>query len=149
MLIASSSGTRHEVLGTTATIKLASHDTGGRLAVVEHQVPRDAGPPLHLHRREDELLYVVAGTFDVTLGDPASQHTAEPGAWLYVPAGTPHSTRCTSDAGRLLSIYTPGGGEAFFAEIDTIDQTTVTAVVALADRHGMTVLAPAGDYAGP
>jgi quercetin dioxygenase-like cupin family protein len=147
MLIASSSGTHHDVLGSTATMKLASRDTGGRLAVVEHDVPHDAGPPLHLHRREDELLYVLAGTFEVMLGDPASRHTAEPGSWLHVPPGTPHTTRCTSDGGRLLSIYTPGGGEAFFSELGTIDQSTIAAVIALADRHGMTVVAAHADQA--
>ena len=94
-----------------------------------------------MHRHEDEVLYVLAGSFDVTLGDPPRHHSADQGSWLHVSAGTPHTTRCTSDAGHLLSIYTPGGSEAFFSEIATIDQTNPAAVLALADRHGMTVLA--------
>lgn len=54
-----------------------------------------------------------------------------------------HTSRATSKTGRLLSIYTPGGGEKFFQEIDAIDQTDLDAVVALAQRHGMSCPAPA------
>jgi quercetin dioxygenase-like cupin family protein len=141
MFVPSSAGVPHHVLGSTARIKLSSQDTRGRLAVVEHQVPRDAGPPLHVHRHEDELLYVLAGSFEITLGDPSRHFSAERGSWLHVPRDTPHTTICTSDTGHLLSIYTPGGSETFFSEIATIDQTDPAAVLALADRHGMTVLA--------
>jgi quercetin dioxygenase-like cupin family protein len=127
----------HHVLGTTAAIKLSSEDTNGRLAVIEHSVPQDASPPPHIHDREDELLYVLDGTFDVVLGDPSDWHPVSPGTYLHVPAGTIHATRATSPAARLLSIYTPAGGEAFFREIDPIDQSDLAAVMALAQRHGM------------
>jgi mannose-6-phosphate isomerase-like protein (cupin superfamily) len=140
MLIPPDAGDRHDVLGTSAVIKLSGRDTGGRLAVVEHRAPRDAGPPPRVHRDEDELLYVLEGTFDVVLGD--LQRSVGAGTWLHVPAGTTHTTRCTSDVGHLLSVYTPGGSEEFFRDIGAIDQTDLRAVLALADRHGMTVSEP-------
>ena len=40
------------------------------------------------------------------------------------------------------SAATPAGGEAFFREIDTIDQTDIASVMALAHRHGMSFPAP-------
>ncbi len=86
------------------------------------------------------LLYVLEGTFDVVLGD--LEQAAGEGTWLHVPAGTIHTTRCTSDVGHLLSVYTPGGSEEFFRQIGAIDQTDVSAVLALADQHGMTVAGP-------
>jgi hypothetical protein len=43
---------------------------------------------------------------------------------------------------RLPSIYTPAGGEAFFREIDTIDQSDLAAVMALAQRHGVSFPTP-------
>jgi hypothetical protein len=58
---------------------------------------------------------------------------------VLVPQGTVHTTRCTSEHGRLLSVYTPGGSEGFFREVGAIDQTDLSAVLALADQHGMTV----------
>jgi quercetin dioxygenase-like cupin family protein len=137
MLIPPNAGDRHDVLGTSTVIKLSGLDTGGRLSVVEHRAPRDAGPPPHAHRDEDELLFVLEGTFDVVLGD--LEQAAGKGTWLHVPAGTIHTTRCRSDVGHLLSVYTPGGSEEFFREVGAIDQTDLSAVLALADQHGMTV----------
>lgn len=143
MIIPRTSGDTHNVLGTLATIKLPSEETDGRLSVIEHDVPKDAGPPPHIHDRADELLYVLAGTFEVVDGDPSEWHLAEAGAVVHVPAGTIHTTRCVSDGGRLLSVYTPGGDEAFFREIDTVDQSDIAAVMVLAKRHGMSFPAAA------
>jgi hypothetical protein len=53
------------------------------------------------------------------------------------PAGLP------PDNGHLLSIYTPAGGEAFFRDIDTIDQTDMAAVLTLASLDGMSLPTPA------
>jgi hypothetical protein len=54
-----------------------------------------------------------------------------------------HTTRATSETGRLLSIFTPAGGEAFFRDLDTIDQRDLAAVMVLAQHHGMTFPSPA------
>lgn len=80
MIVHSDQGAVHAVLGAAATIKLSGDDTNGRLGVVEHSVPRDAGPPPHVHDRADEFLYVLSGRFEVIVGDPDERHTAEPGA---------------------------------------------------------------------
>jgi len=141
MIIHPTQGDSHDVLGTTATVKLAGTDTDGRVAVVHHAVPREAGPPPHVHEREDELLYVIDGWFEFVLGDPDVWHAGTPGTLAYAPAGTLHTSRATSD-GHLLSIYTPAGGEAFFRDIDSIDQTDMNAVLALAVQHGMTFPSP-------
>lgn len=142
MIVHPHAGDAHDVLGTTATIKLSSADTDGRAGVTEHTVPLNAGPPPHAHQHQDELFYVLDGTFDFVLGDPAVRHTATPGTWVHVPAGTIHASRGTSPLGHLLSIYLPAGGEQFFRELDIIDQTDPNAVQALAARHDMTFPAP-------
>lgn len=137
MIIRATSGDTHDVLGSVATIKLSTEETDGRLGAVEHDVPKDGGPPPHVHDHADELLYVLAGTFEVVAGDPDEWQVAETGAIIHIPAGTIHTTRCVSDGGRLFSVYTPGGDEAFFREIDNVDQSNLAAVMALARRHGM------------
>jgi quercetin dioxygenase-like cupin family protein len=142
VIISPASGDSHNVLGTTATIKLSSSETNGHLAVILHAVPLNTGPPPHRHEHEDELLYVLDGTFEFILRDPSTWHPATQGTIVHVPAGTLHTSRATTDASQLLSIYTPAGGEEFFREIDTIDQTDLAAVLALASRHGMTFPAP-------
>jgi mannose-6-phosphate isomerase-like protein (cupin superfamily) len=139
MIITPTGGERVRALGTVATIKLAAADTGGRLAVTEHDVPHDVGPPPHIHRDEDELLYVLEGTFDVVVGD-ASARSAPAGTCVLVARGTVHTTRCTSERGRLLSVYTPGGSEGFFRDVGRIDQGDRAALLALAEQWGMTVV---------
>jgi quercetin dioxygenase-like cupin family protein len=135
-------GDSHHVLGSTATIRLSSTDTDSRVGVVEHAVPLNAGPPPHAHQQQDELFYVLDGSFEFVLGDPAVWHPATPGTWVHVPAGTVHTSRGTSPLGHLLSIYLPAGGEQFFRDISTIDQSDMSAVLALAARHDMTFPAP-------
>lgn len=137
MMIDPCGGETHEVLGTSATIRLAGENSAGRLAAVEHTMPQDAGPPPHAHDREDELFYVLEGTFEFRLGTPPRSHLGSPGTLVHVPAGTMHAARATSQTARLLSIYSPAGGEEFFRAIDTIDQRDPDAVAALAARHGM------------
>ena len=54
MIIQATRGDTHNVLGTTAIIKLTGKDTSGRLAVVEHTVPPHAGPPPHTHDHDHD-----------------------------------------------------------------------------------------------
>lgn len=138
MIIYATDGDTHNVLGTAATIKLAGEDTNSRLGVVLHDVPEGAGPPPHVHDSADELLYVLQGTFDFILEDPHTWQHAGPGTLVHIPAGMLHTSRATSQSARLLSVYTPGDDAAFFRDIDTIDQSDIGAVIALAQRHGMT-----------
>jgi quercetin dioxygenase-like cupin family protein len=142
MLISAHAGDSHDTLGTTATIKLDAQTTNGRMAVLEHTVPQHAGPPPHYHDHGDELFYVLEGTFEFILEDPDTWHHAGPGNIVNVPAGTLHTSRATSQTARLLSVYTPAGGEAFFREIEHIDRTDLDAVKTLAAQHGMSFPTP-------
>lgn len=73
------------------------------------------GPPAHLHRNEDETLYVLEGDIEITNGDKVLK--AKPGAVAFVPKGTVHRFQCTGHhTGRLLLLYTPDGIEGFFRE---------------------------------
>ena len=57
--------------------------------------PND-GPPPHFHDLEDELLYVLEGSFEFLLGEPEAWHHAGPGTLVHVPAGTLHTSRAGS-----------------------------------------------------
>ena len=61
-----------EVLGETVIIR---RDPAGQVldaAVVEEIVPPGVGAPLHRHTREDEISYVVAGSFRICRGEEIS-----------------------------------------------------------------------------
>ncbi|MGA8351569.1 MAG: cupin domain-containing protein, partial [Isosphaeraceae bacterium] len=49
------------VVGDRYTIKCSRNDTSGAYALLEAVVPPGAGPPPHIHSREDEAFFVLEG----------------------------------------------------------------------------------------
>jgi quercetin dioxygenase-like cupin family protein len=109
------SGEKIWITGDTVIIRAAAADTGGAYTMIEAIASPGNGPPLHLHKNEDETLYVLEGDIEIINGDKVLK--GKPGAVAFVPRGIAHRFRCTGDrAGRLLIVYTPGGIEGFFRE---------------------------------
>ena len=103
------------------------------------------GPPLHVHRSEDELLYVLAGEFRFRLGGADSDAAA--GSFVFVPKGTPHTwLNAGSERGRLLIVFTPAapGMERFFIQASDLadDASIQEAFAEFAAGSGMDVLGP-------
>jgi quercetin dioxygenase-like cupin family protein len=109
-------GERIWITGDTVQIKASAADTGGPYTMIEAIASPGNGPPPHLHKNEDETLYVLDGDFEILNGDEHLM-TAKPGALAFVPRGTVHRFRCIGDrTGRILLVCTPGGIEGFFRE---------------------------------
>jgi quercetin dioxygenase-like cupin family protein len=110
------SGEKIWITGDTVIIRATAADTGGAYTMIEAIASPGNGPPLHLHKNEDETLYVLEGDIEILNGDKGILK-AKPGAVAFVPKGTVHRFRCTGDrTGRLLLVYTPGGIEGSFRE---------------------------------
>ena len=108
-------GERIWITGDTVQIKTTAAETGGAYTMIEAFASPGNGPPPHLHKNEDETLYVLEGDFEILNGEHLM--SAKPGALAFVPKGTVHRFRCIGNsAGRLLLVYTPGGIEGFFRE---------------------------------
>jgi mannose-6-phosphate isomerase-like protein (cupin superfamily) len=72
-------------------------------------------PPLHVHHREDESFWVLAGEFTMQCGDRTFR--GGPGAYFFLPRGVPHTfVNDGTTPGHLLTLLTPGGSEAAFVE---------------------------------
>ena len=98
--------------GSIASIMLSGEQTGGTLAVVAATEAPDSGPPLHIHRNEDELFLVVEGHYSFF----AEERWVEvgPGGLVYLPKGLAHCYRnIGTTAGRTWIITTPSGWEQF------------------------------------
>lgn len=118
-VVSEGEGKRLNVLGDTLIVKLDSEDTAGAFAVMEAVTPPNAGPPVHLHRREDESFYVLEGEFEFVVD--GQRLTAGPGAFLYAQRGTKHTFRnIGSKPGRMIVTVQPAGVEKFFAELDAL-----------------------------
>lgn len=94
---------------------LTAAETGGRIGVVESTCAPNAGPPRHIHHKEDEIFYVLSG--EVTFWLEGEVMTKGPGEAVFIPRGKRHAFMVVSkEAARFLVIVTPGGFENFFQE---------------------------------
>lgn len=102
-----------ECLNIRTVIKVSSASSGGSLGMAEMAVPPGEGPPMHIHRREDESFHVLEGRFRFWCDGRTFDGGA--GATVMLPRDIPHTFVNIGDApGRLLALVTPGGFEAFF-----------------------------------
>lgn len=96
--------------------KVKSQDTNGVFSVVEIVTPPQGKVALHVHEREDELVHVLEGTIEVTLGDQTM--TAKPGVLALLPRGVPHGFTNVGDVpSRVLDTILPGDFDAYFVEM--------------------------------
>jgi hypothetical protein len=68
--------------------------------------------PLHTHRREDEIWYVLEGEIRFVVGEEA--RVAGPGAFVYIPRNVPHTFQVLSETARWFGIGTPAGLDQWF-----------------------------------
>ncbi len=101
--------------GGLLTFKVTSAQSGGVLCLFEHAASRGKRTPLHLHPDDDETVYVLEG--ELLLHIDGVEHTAKPGAVVWIPRGTPHAFLVTSEQARSVWVVTPGGAmEAFYRQ---------------------------------
>ena len=90
--------------------------TGGRFAMITQDVSPGTSIPVHLHEKEDEIIFIQSGRGEATVGD--EKVTLAAGSTLFVPQGTWHGGRNTgADTLKWIAIYSPSGFEGYFREI--------------------------------
>ena len=95
------------VLGMAVGVKIAHSQTSGQFSAVEcHLLPRQMGPPPHVHYALDEIMYVTQGTVSLLEGDRVVEVGA--GGWHLRPRGVLHTFWNGTDApAAFLDLY-PG-----------------------------------------
>lgn len=135
--------------GSRMTIKARGETTGGLLGLTEGSFYRGFGPPLHVHRREDEGMYVIEG--EIRFRQGPDELIGGPGTWVWMPRGIEHTFKVESESARALVIITPAGFEQMFVEggIPVGDspeppaqEYDPEAAKALAERFGFEVVGP-------
>ena len=97
-------------------IKISPPDRQGRFGMITQDVSAGTSIPVHLHEREDEIIFIQSGSGEATLGDDTVALAA--GSVLFVPQGTWHGGRNTgSEILRWIAVYSPSGFEGYFREI--------------------------------
>lgn len=113
-------GARHVPNASTAVIRLGGarmrvvlSDEAAGFSLFEETTEPGSGPPLHLHRDEDEFFRVIEGHYLFRAGEATVE--AAPGDTLFVPRGLPHCFwNAGESTGRLFMGFQPGGPERFF-----------------------------------
>jgi quercetin dioxygenase-like cupin family protein len=98
-------------------IKL-SPEGEGRLAMITQDVAPGSVIPVHLHEKEDEIIFIQSGDGAATIGD--ERVALHSGSMLYVPQGTWHGGENTGGSVmKWVAIYSPSGFEGYFRAIGT------------------------------
>jgi quercetin dioxygenase-like cupin family protein len=141
-IVPAAEGRTLNVLGHSVTIKLAQRETAGHSYVFELITPPGHGIPPHVHEREDEMIYVLSGEFEITLG--RHRMAARAGDQIHFPRRVAHAFQNVgSSPGRTLWTVVPGGNfEEFFERLGALppgppDPAGVAAIFA---AYGMTIV---------
>ena len=112
---ASGAGRSYWGPGDVYTFLVTGAESGGAYFAMEAVVPPGGGPPLHVHRNENETFYVLEGHCTFRLDEDVI--VAGPGDFVNIPIGARHCFKNESDAPvRLVLTFTPSGIEKFFEE---------------------------------
>jgi len=122
----------------TADMLATREQTGGTFGVWRYTSVIPGGPPLHIHRAEDEFFYVLSGEFNFQLGECIKRAPA--GSFVFIPKDVMHTFQHVGpDPGVLLGTVHPGGFEGLFQGLPRADDA---AVRELFKKHAMEVVGP-------
>lgn len=94
------------------SVCLSGRDTGGAYCLLEVSLAPGMSVPRHMHTREDEVYFVLAGELEVTVGEKT--FVLQPGDTLLAPRDIPHQLRNSGNlTNHYLLLFSPSGFEEF------------------------------------
>lgn len=114
IIVPPGSGRMLEFMGVTH--KLMQPQTGGAFYLFEVKFEPETGNSLHVHRYEDEVVYVLEGVIQIRLDDKKLQAGA--GGVAHLPKGIPHALYNPMQTPlKFIAMAIPGGMEDFFDDL--------------------------------
>jgi quercetin dioxygenase-like cupin family protein len=108
-------------------------------AMLEQTIPPGKGPPLHVHRHETEIFYVIEGTFEFRVA--GDRFVAGPGTNVVGPRDIPHTFRNVGETpGKLLLTIIPGRFGNYFSEVDSVADHDRAAIERLTAKYDVALL---------
>ncbi len=89
LVVAPREGAKVDLGGLGVDFKIWGEATRGGISVVEHPMEPGRLVPAHVHHDEDELSYILEGTFGVKVGEEIAE--AGPGSYVFKPRGVAHT----------------------------------------------------------
>ena len=112
--------------------KISGSDTDGDLAIFEQtSLTQGKGTPLHVHHSQDEVFYVVEGSYYFQVGE--DKYNLATGDSIFLPRKVPHAWTQVSEKGKLIVLFQPAGKmEEFFVTMSSMDHAPTQAEIAKA-----------------
>jgi quercetin dioxygenase-like cupin family protein len=135
----------YEAFSQKATFIMSSADIGGKLCYAEVEVAPQIGPPYHVHRDEDEVLFVKSGHFELIVNGERTELFA--GDIVYGPRDVPHTWRNIGEGTAVMHVLAIDGAfDVFFSrcaqEFNKGGAPDMGAIFGIAAEHGIEFLAP-------
>jgi len=107
--IVKASKARFDPLNPMGVLKVSGKDTGGEFCLFEtkNEAGPMAGPPLHVHKYQDEVFMIMEGEFLFQVGTEKILATA--GDVVFGPRTVPHTFYQKSKKAHLVFSYNPAG----------------------------------------
>jgi quercetin dioxygenase-like cupin family protein len=102
-------------------VKISGSDTNGDLAIFEQtSLSPGKGTPLHIHHSQDEIFYVIDGSYYFQVGDEKFNLTK--GDSIFLPRKVAHAWTQISETGKMTVTMQPAGKlEDFFVTVAALD----------------------------
>jgi len=102
-------------------VKVSGSDTNGHLAIFEQtSLSQGKGVPLHIHPFQDEIFYVIDGSYKFQIGN--DQYDLTIGDSIFLPRKIAHAWTQVSEKGKMIVTMQPAGKlENFFVTIAALD----------------------------
>ncbi len=124
-------------------VKVSGSDTKGDLAIFEQtSLSPGKGTPLHIHNGQDEIFYVLEGSYYFQVGDEKFSLTK--GESIFLPRKIPHAWAQVSETGKMTVTMQPAGKpENFFVAVAALDhEPTQKEMAQLFADNDMQVVGP-------
>lgn len=100
---------RFDDFNSGGVLKVSGKDTNGEFCLFEtkNEDGPMAGPPLHVHKYQDEVFQIIEGEFMFQVGGEKIKASA--GDFVFGPRNVPHTFYQMSKKGHMIFSYNPAG----------------------------------------
>jgi quercetin dioxygenase-like cupin family protein len=105
--------------GLDMDVLLTTEATGGATSVIVAWHKPGEGPPDHVHFKQEEILFIIEGLYEVTVADETAK--AGPGSIVFIPRNVVHRFKNVGGTtGRMLAWSLPGGQDHYLKAISEL-----------------------------
>jgi quercetin dioxygenase-like cupin family protein len=141
--------------GTIFDLILDGSQTGGSVALLDQWGREGDTTPMHVHRREAEIFYVLEGGVTTWAGDDV--HTLDAGSAVYLPPDVPHAFGIHTPRARIITVTAPSGFADFVraagipvnGDVPATWDFDLGAITTAAPQHGIEIVGPPPPMPGP